>query len=111
MIRLPRSFNVSSLFLVLALLLTLAVTALIAQDRAVQPAAIDVPGTWTQVATTGPTARSGLAMTFDPGRHKVVLFGGYDVAFTRLGDTWEWDGTAWLEVANSGPNPRGSTSL
>lgn len=32
--------------------------------------------TWTRVATTGPSGRSGYAMTYDSHRGKVVLFGG-----------------------------------
>jgi len=63
--------------------------------------------TWTQVATTGPQARSGHAMAYDSLRHRVVLFGG-----TRalppfyLADTWEWDGTNWIPISASGPPPR-----
>ncbi len=47
---------------------------------------------WTQLADTGPDARSGHALAFDSGRARVVLFGGIASDGTLRGDTWEWDG-------------------
>ena len=44
--------------------------------------------TWTQVASTGPSARGGHAMAYDSQRGPTVLFGGVDT-FNILGDTWE----------------------
>ena len=35
------------------------------------------------------------AMAYDSARGRVVLFGGY--TFEDLADTWEWDGTTWVE--------------
>ena len=35
-------------------------------------------------------------MAFDANRNRIVLFGGFD-GLTQLQDTWEWDGTAWLQ--------------
>ena len=32
------------------------------------------------------------------------MFGGFNGRY--LGDTWEWDGTSWRRVANSGPEAR-----
>ncbi len=35
-----------------------------------------------------------------------MLFGGVSEDRKTLGDTWEWDGAAWREVARDGPPPR-----
>ncbi len=59
---------------------------------------------WTQVADTGPTARSGHALAYDNARERVVLFGGR--TGNPLGDTWEWDGTEWTQVQDVGPSAR-----
>src|SRR5450432_3097305 len=64
--------------------------------------------TWTQVATSGPQARSSHGMAYDRKRDKVVLFGG-GITFVRpfLNDTWEWDGAAWSQrFPASQPSPR-----
>jgi hypothetical protein len=34
-----------------------------------------------------------------------VLFGGIELQ-GLLGDTWEWNGQAWAQVATGGPTPR-----
>ena len=52
---------------------------------------------WTEVATTGPAARTGAALAYDPAvgtSGEVVLFGG-EVSATYYNDTWAWNGTAW----------------
>ncbi|HNQ23530.1 MAG TPA: CARDB domain-containing protein [Phycisphaerae bacterium] len=49
-------------------------------------------------------------MTYDSDRHVVVLFGGLS-GTTSAGDTWEWDGTGWNQVADSGPSPRWVAAL
>ena len=63
---------------------------------------------WTQVATTGPAPRSEHAMVYDNTRGVTVLFGGLDPSATvqPYGDSWEWDGTTWSQVASSGPGRR-----
>jgi len=76
---------------------------------------------WAVCATNGPRARYGHSMVFDAGRGRVVLFGGgYDELtkgkdpqpITRyLGDTWEWDGQAWTQVSDIGPQPRTMHSM
>src|SRR5207249_2202662 len=38
-------------------------------------------------------------MAYDSARGRVVLFGGLGLGGCRRGDTWEWDGTAWIEKA------------
>ena len=60
---------------------------------------------WTQVADTGPEARSGHAMAYDSARQRTVLFGGRAGA-GPLGDTWEWDGGEWTQVQDVGPSAR-----
>jgi hypothetical protein len=51
---------------------------------------------------TSPTSRRAAAMTYDSHRQVVVLFGGFDGS-TRLGDTWEWNGSSWAEACTSSP--------
>ena len=51
-----------------------------------------------------PRARFGHSMVYDPRRQRVVLLGGRQGAFV-FNDVWEWDGTAWNEVASSTPPP------
>lgn len=61
-------------------------------------------GSW-QVLTPaqGPSARAHHALVDDPNRQVLVLYGGSGPNGT-LGDTWEWNGSAWSEVANvTGP--------
>jgi hypothetical protein len=45
-------------------------------------------------------------MAFDSIRSRAVLFGGPTLPAIPLGDTWEWDGEQWLQVATTGPQPR-----
>jgi hypothetical protein len=52
-------------------------------------------------------------MAYDSVRHRTVLFGGYRAGETtpNLADTWEWDGTTWLNIAATGPSARGGHSM
>ena len=53
--------------------------------------------TWTQIVTANsPPPRIHSAISYDPVRHRVVLFGGSST--TQLQDTWEYDGTNWVQV-------------
>lgn len=53
-----------------------------------------------------PPARLGSELAYDSVRDRVVMFGGW-TGSTNLGDTWEFDGTSWRQVATSGsPSPR-----
>jgi hypothetical protein len=68
-------------------------------------------GAWHKLAIDGPPARQAHVMVFDSRRNRVVLFGGGGVsppgqAPLRLDDTWEFDGTAWKQLAVTGPGPR-----
>src|SRR6187549_3658789 len=63
---------------------------------------------WTQRAVSGPSARYEHAMAYDAARARVVLFGGRE-QFPLTGvfaDTWEWDGSAWLQRQVTGPSAR-----
>jgi Galactose oxidase, central domain len=66
---------------------------------------------WTQIADMGPPGRYSPGMTYDVSRQCVVLFGGSVWLeqwpwWVTLGDTWEWNGTEWTQVADIGPPPR-----
>ncbi|MGH7580175.1 MAG: Kelch repeat-containing protein [Gemmatimonadales bacterium] len=50
---------------------------------------------WTPMNVAGPSARSGAAMAYDPGRRTLVLFGG---SGGPLGDTWSWNGRTWTRL-------------
>jgi hypothetical protein len=55
-------------------------------------------GTWRQLPT--PPARQGGRIAYDAARRRVVLFGG-EVNGTVVGETWEYDGTAWLRAPDT----------
>jgi hypothetical protein len=63
---------------------------------------------WTRrTPAARPTARDGHAMVYDSARARVVLFGGYHYLYPYYaGDTWEWDGTTWVERYGPGPPER-----
>jgi hypothetical protein len=52
---------------------------------------------WTQVATSGPMARSDAGMAHHDGSGLTILFGGRNQG-VLLGDTWAWDGNAWTQL-------------
>jgi hypothetical protein len=49
-------------------------------------------------------------MTYDSGRKRVLLFGGVDGPAVR-NDTWEWDGSLWTQVADTGPSGRAHLAM
>ena len=52
--------------------------------------------TWARVPGTQPPFRLNAAMAYDRDRNRSVLFGGeVGAGVPDLGDTWEFDGTAW----------------
>jgi hypothetical protein len=67
-------------------------------------------GSWTQVATSGPSARHNPFVRFDRVRGRVLLYGGTDPAKTCTGgvseyceDVWEWNGAQWTQVTGLTP--------
>ncbi len=93
-----KKFNIAFLlFIILAISLALPMGEV----------AADTPGAgWTLKDSNGPR-RSSPAMDYDSRRGVTVLFGGYDyVTGTTLGDTWEWNGSTWTQVATTGPPAR-----
>lgn len=59
--------------------------------------------TWTMMApgATHPPARSDAAMTYDPVRDVIVLFGGVDGGSVKLDDTWELRAGVWTDVSST----------
>jgi hypothetical protein len=53
---------------------------------------------WKLRSTTGPAARSGVGMAYDPSLRRVVLFGGNG---GPRSDTWAWNGTRWEQMATN----------
>ena len=70
---------------------------------------------WTEPDGAGPEPRAEAAVAYDPGRGKIVLFGGRfstpDGEVTRLADTWEWDGERWTRAATDGPSARSGAAM
>ena len=60
-------------------------------------------GCWSPVVFQDPSPREKFAMAYDPGRRKVVLYGG--IGGSVLSDTWEWDGVSWRKPPSSSPGP------
>ncbi|MBI3891679.1 MAG: hypothetical protein HY303_09145, partial [Candidatus Wallbacteria bacterium] len=54
--------------------------------------------------SASPKGRMGASMAYDAVRHRTVLFGGSS-AKGALRDTWEWDGSQWLDATPAGPSP------
>ena len=96
-----RLFGITGRSVVLSVLLTCA-----AAPALLAAASIEIPGTWTRVSTTGPSARFGSAMVYDRNQHITVLFGGANFHGRRFGDTWAWNGTSWRLLTRSGPSGR-----
>jgi hypothetical protein len=64
---------------------------------------------WTEIKVAGPPPRAEAVMAFDRERGRAVLFGGHcmsEKSRNRWGDTWEWDGTKWMQITITGPSPR-----
>jgi len=66
---------------------------------------------WTKHASTSPAARQAHVMSYDIRRGRTVVFGGLGTAPQgqrppALADTWEFDGTEWIERKVEGPSPR-----
>jgi Galactose oxidase, central domain len=69
------------------------------------------PLLWTQRQDIGPSARLSHRLAYDEARKRTVLFGGWsglqvDPAEAWFGDTWLWDGEAWTQAEDTGPQQR-----
>ena len=63
--------------------------------------------TWLQLSpAASPSIRDAHAMVYDPYRHVIVLFGGYNPTNHYLNDTWEFNGTTWTQI-NTPQSPPG----
>lgn len=62
---------------------------------------------WKQVSTSGPLPRNGAAMTYDPIRRQVFLFGGSGAS----GETWKWNGKNWHEIKPSVSDGRFNSTM
>jgi hypothetical protein len=64
---------------------------------------------WTRHDVKGPAPRRSPALAYHHGRKTLMLWGGLgenaDGTEHFLQDTWEWDGTAWRQLATDGPPP------
>jgi hypothetical protein len=49
----------------------------------------------------GPSKRIVGAAAFDLRRKRIVSFGGSNSSRGTLGDTWEWNGAVWMEMADT----------
>lgn len=66
---------------------------------------------WTVLAPVViPSARGEHALAYDARRGRTVLFGGQNGG-VRYGDTWEWDGLNWMQVATTGPAARSGSVM
>jgi hypothetical protein len=55
---------------------------------------------WSELTVGSPAARHEHAMAYDSARQRIVLFGGNSSdgsPLPPLADTWEWDGTGWMQ--------------
>ena len=60
---------------------------------------------WSQVGVSGPSARFGAQMAYDPVTGLTYLFGGYLANGTSAGDTWAWNGATWSLLAPASAPP------
>ncbi len=64
---------------------------------------------WSLRATSGPPARAAAGMAFDSVRNRTVLFAGdstlYQFPPPQHSDTWEWDGSTWVQRATGPASP------
>ncbi len=50
-----------------------------------------------------PSARQAHGFAFDRVRNRFIIYGGYNENTQAIYDTWEFDGTTWTRIAESGP--------
>ena len=71
---------------------------------------------WREIDAGGdsaPPPRYHHTLAYDGDRDRIVLFGGTPNSNAGMGDTWEWDGTNWHEIAtdDSSPSARYDASM
>ncbi len=86
-------------------------------EKGIQQDTWEFDGTqWKKITEAGPGPRGHLSMVYDPDRKMVIMHGG-DVWKKKVdstvnkdgevwdirGDTWGWDGIAWVKIADNGP--------
>lgn len=57
-----------------------------------------------------PLAAYSAGAAYDAAHHGLVVFGGFSSG-RYLGETWDWDGSAWTKSATPGPSARNSPAL
>ena len=57
-----------------------------------------------------PPAAYSVGATYDSAHGRLVVFGGY-LSGQYIGDTWEWDESAWTKSAKPGPSARNGPAL
>jgi hypothetical protein len=64
--------------------------------------------TWTQIVSTGPSARSQSGMIYDPGIDRTFLYGGENQNGVALNDVWVLNGASWTPAPSTtiAPPPR-----
>ncbi|MCI4372099.1 MAG: hypothetical protein L3K02_00415 [Thermoplasmata archaeon] len=69
-------------------------------------------GTWTNASNSGPPARNGGQMAYDPALNASLLLSGHN-GFTYYDDAWSFSGAGWTELssANVGPDPSEGAGL
>ena len=76
-----------------------------------QLAALNPDPNWQQITTTNsPQGRYTHGFAYDSGRQVAVLFGGDNTGYSRLNDTWEYDGTDWQQ-ADPVQSPAGRVNI
>jgi len=61
-------------------------------------------GAWSELTLEAhPSKRGSPAMAYDPGRKRIILYGGFGADRKDLNDTWEWDGSQWHCIAHCDP--------
>ncbi len=58
-----------------------------------------------------PEARYGASMVYQPATSSVLMFGGITNSSGASAQLWSWDGSNWLLVSNTGPDPRAGAAL
>jgi hypothetical protein len=56
--------------------------------------------------SSGPSARSAYAFSYDPQEKRAVLHGGKTVDNKFLDDVWSWDGAEWKLTVDAAPSAR-----